>query len=90
MIWDPRLNPVVSTLAAHVRRSEVIDTVGTEAGLAMQYINFTGNAPADWHRLFERALDQEAVDSLLDEALKWTAHKEVHATIAEYRRGRDS
>jgi hypothetical protein len=86
VIWDQRLNPVVRTLAGHLRRHETIDTIGTEAGLAMQYVNLTGNAPADWHRLFERALDQDMVDSLLEEALKWTADKDVHATIAEYRR----
>jgi hypothetical protein len=51
----------------------------------MAHLGLTGYPSVDWHRVFERALDQGAVDVILDGGLARTDSAEAHEAVAEYR-----
>lgn len=79
------LNPVVDALATALGNADEIEGIGARAGLAMQRVRRSPRADICWQAVLLRALDEEKVHRVLEEALAWSAQREWHETVQHYR-----
>lgn len=85
MAWDVNLNPVVTALSIHITSIDEIRIIGEASKLSMNFVALYPKPYLSWHEIFNRALDETKVLSVLDKCLEHTQHNEVREAIAIYK-----